>query len=73
MVHLDVSVIRILRGVQVDIDDTKEWIATIIILPIFIVGFIVLYVMMVVTSLVAMAIDWWVAIPYQRRNGKKKT
>lgn len=56
-----------------DIDDTKEWIATIIILPIFIVGFIVLYVMMVVTSLVAMAIDWWVAIPYQRRNGKKKT
>tara|TARA_B100000959_G_scaffold229040_1_gene244599 strand:- start:1644 stop:1865 length:222 start_codon:yes stop_codon:yes gene_type:complete len=73
MVHLDVSVIQILRGVQVDIDDTKEWIATIIILPIFIVGFIVLYVMMVVTSLVAMAIDWWVAIPYQRRNGKKKT
>jgi len=73
MVHLDVSVIQILRGVQVDIDDTKEWIATIIILPIFIVGFIVLYIMMVVTSLVAMAIDWWVAIPYQRRNGKKKT
>ena len=73
MVHLDVSVIQILRGVQVDIDDTKEWIATIIILPIFIVGFIVLYVMMVITSLVAMAIDWWVAIPYQRRNGKKKT
>ena len=73
MVHLDVSVIQIQRGVQVDIDDTKEWIATIIILPIFIVGFIVLYVMMVVTSLVAMAIDWWVAIPYQRRNGKKKT
>ena len=72
MVRLDVSVIQILRGVQVDIDDTKEWIATIIILPIFIVAFIILYIIMIVISLAAMVIDWWVAIPYVRRNGVKK-
>lgn len=73
MVHLDVSVIPIPKGVQVDIDNTKEWIASIIILPIFIVAFIILYIIMIVISLVAMVIDWWVAIPYERRNGQKKT
>ena len=72
MVRLDVSVIQTQKGVQVDIDDTKEWIATIIILPIFILGFVVLYIIMVASILVAMLIDWWIAIPYQRRNGEKK-
>jgi hypothetical protein len=73
MVRLDVSVIQIPKGAQVDIDNTKEWIASIIILPIFIVAFIILYIIMIVISLVAMAIDWWVAIPYERRNGQEKT
>jgi|TARA_B100001079_G_scaffold250611_1_gene242284 hypothetical protein len=72
MVRLDVSVIQTQKGVQVATDDIKEWILTIIILPIFILGFVVLYIIMVASILVAMLIDWWIAIPYQRRNGEKK-
>lgn len=72
MVRLDVSVIQTQKGVQVATDDIKEWILTIIILPIFIHGFVVLYIIMVASILVAMLIDWWIAIPYQRRNGEKK-
>jgi len=72
MVRLDVSVIQTQKGVQVATGDIKEWILTIIILPIFILGFVVLYIIMVASILVAMLIDWWIAIPYQRRNGEKK-
>jgi|TARA_B100001105_G_C22066709_1_gene304727 hypothetical protein len=70
MEHLDVSVIQILKDAKMD--NWKEWLATIIILPIFIIGFIVLYTMMITISLTAMIIDWWIAIPYQRRNGKNE-
>jgi hypothetical protein len=69
MEHLDVSVIQILRDVKMA--EWKEWIITIIILPVFILAFAVLYIIMVATVLIAMFIDWWIAIPYNRRNGNK--
>ena len=69
MVHLDVSDILIPRDAKMA--DWKEWIITIILLPIFILGFIVLYIIMVATVLMAMIIDWWISIPYKRRNGNK--
>ena len=33
MVHSDVSVIQVQRGVQVDIDDIKEWTVAILLFP----------------------------------------
>ena len=69
MVHLDVNVILILRDVKMA--EWKEWIITIILLPVFILAFAVLYIIMVVTVLIAMFIDWWIAIPYNKRNGNK--
>ena len=56
MVPLDVSDILILRDAKMA--DWKEWALTIIILPIFILGFIVLYIIMVATVLISMFIDW---------------
>ena len=41
----------------------KEWILTIILLPIFILGFIVLYIIMVATVLMAMLIEWYKNVP----------
>ena len=41
----------------------KEWIITIILLPIFIFGFIVLYIIMVATVLMAMLIEWYKTVP----------
>ena len=69
MAPLDVSVILIQRDAKMG--DWKEWILTIILLPVFILGFIVLYIIMVATILMSMFIDWWIAIPYNRRNGNK--
>ena len=69
MVHLDASDILILRDAKMG--DWKEWILTIILLPVFILAFAVLYIIMVATVLIAMFIDWWIAIPYNRRNGNK--
>ena len=69
MVHSDVNAILILRDVKMA--EWKEWIITIILLPVFILAFAVLYIIMVVTVLIAMFIDWWIAIPYNRRNGNK--
>ena len=65
---IDASDILIPRDAKMD--DWKEWALTIILLPIFILGFIVLYIIMVATVLMAMLIDWWMAIPYKRRNGQ---
>ena len=56
MVLSDVNDILILRDAKMD--DWKEWALTIIILPIFIVGFIVLYIIMIATVLMSMFIDW---------------
>jgi hypothetical protein len=69
MVPLDVNVILIPRDAKMA--DWKEWILTIIILPIFIIGFIVLYIIMATTGVMTMFIDWWISIPYERRNGNK--
>ena len=69
MVLSDASDILILRDARMD--DWKEWALTIIILPIFIIGFIVLYIIMATTGVMAMFIDWWISIPYERRNGEK--
>ena len=56
MVPLDASDILIPRDAKMA--DWKEWALTIILLPIFILGFIVLYIIMVATVLMTMFIDW---------------
>jgi hypothetical protein len=71
MAHLDVSVIQIQRGVQVAIDDIKEWILAILLFPIIILLIFAFYLFFVVPMLIAIVIDWWIAIPYERRNGNK--
>ena len=67
MAPLDVNVILILRDAKMD--DWKEWALIIFVLPVFILGFAVLYIIMVATVLMSMLIDWWISIPYKRRNG----
>jgi len=47
-------------------DDWKEWIITIILLPFFILGFAVLYIIMVATVLMAMFIEWYNNVPLPR-------
>jgi|TARA_Y100001949_G_scaffold80003_1_gene67645 hypothetical protein len=64
MVLLDASDILILRDAKMD--DWKEWIITIILLPVFILGFIVLYIIMVATVLMAMFIEWYNTVPLPR-------
>ena len=71
MEHLDVNAILILRGVQVDIDDIKEWIFALLVFPFLILLILIFWLFLVVPMLVAIVIDWWVAIPYERRNGNK--
>jgi len=58
---IDASDILIPRDAKVD--DWKEWILTIILIPIFILGFIVLYIIMVATVLMAMLIEWYNTVP----------
>ena len=58
---IDASDILIPRDAKVD--DWKEWILTIILIPIFILGFIVLYIIMVATVLMAMLIEWYKTVP----------
>ena len=64
MVLLDASDILILRDAKMD--DWKEWIITIILLPLFILGFIVLYIIMIATVLMAMFIEWYNNVPLPR-------
>ncbi len=71
MVRLDVSVIQIQRGAQVAIDDFKEWALAIVLFPIIILLIFAFYLFFVIPMLVAIVIDWWIAIPYERRNGNK--
>ena len=58
---IDASDILIPRDAKVG--DWKEWILTIILIPIFILGFIVLYIIMVATVLMAMLIEWYNTVP----------
>ena len=58
---IDANDILIPRDAKVD--DWKEWILTIILLPIFILGFIVLYIIMIATVLTAMLIEWYNTVP----------
>jgi hypothetical protein len=64
MVLLDASDILILRDAKMD--DWKEWIITIILLPVFIFGFAVLYIIMIATVLMAMFIEWYNNVPLPR-------
>ena len=61
MAPLDVNVILIPRDAKMA--DWKEWALTIILLPIFILGFIVLYIIMIATVLTAMLIEWYNTVP----------
>ena len=56
MVLSDVSVIQIQRDAKMD--DWKEWAISIVILPVFILGFAVLWIIMVATVLISMFFDW---------------
>ena len=56
MVLLDVNDILIPRDAKMD--DWKEWLLTIIVLPVFVLAFAVLYIIMVISVLIAMFIDW---------------
>ena len=38
--------------------DWKEWVLTIIVLPVFVLAFAVLWIIMVATGLISMFIDW---------------
>ena len=71
MVRLDVSVIQAQRGVQVDIDDIKEWAVAVLLFPFIILLLFMFFLFFVVPMMVAIVIDWWIAIPYERRNGNK--
>jgi hypothetical protein len=71
MVRLDVSVIQIQRGVQVAIDDFKEWALAVLLFPIIILLLFAFYLFFVIPMLIAIVVDWWIAIPYERRNGNK--
>ena len=64
MAPLDVNDILILRDAKMD--DWKEWIITIILLPLFILGFIVLYIIMIATVLMVMFIEWYNNVPLPR-------
>jgi len=55
----------------VAIDDIKEWILAILLFPIIILLIFAFYLFFVVPMLIAIVIDWWIAIPYERRNGNK--
>jgi hypothetical protein len=61
---IDASDILILRDAKMD--EWKEWIITIILLPFFILGFAVLYIIMVATVLMAMFIEWYNNVPLPR-------
>ena len=61
---IDASDILILRDAKMD--EWKEWIITIILLPLFILGFIVLYIIMIATVLMAMFIEWYNNVPLPR-------
>ena len=39
-------------------DDWKEWAISIVVLPVFILGFAILWIIMVVTVLISMFFDW---------------
>ena len=54
-----------------DIDDIKEWIFALLVFPFLILLILIFWLFLVVPMLVAIVIDWWVAIPYERRNGNK--
>ena len=69
MVPLDVNVILIQRDVKMD--DWKEWIFALLIFPFIILLILVFWLFLVVPMMVAIVIDWWVSIPYERRNGNK--
>jgi hypothetical protein len=56
MVHLDVNDILIPRDAKMD--DWKEWLLTIIVLPVFVLAFAVLYIIMVISVLITIFIDW---------------
>ena len=71
MVHSDVSVIQIPRGVLVAINDLKEWILAVLLFPFIILLIFAFYLFFVIPMLIAIVIDWWIAIPYERRNGNK--
>ena len=71
MVHLDVNVIQVQRGAQVDIDDIKEWTVAILLFPFIILLLCMFFLFFVIPMMVAIVVDWWIAIPYERRNGNK--
>ena len=56
MVPLDVNDILIQKDVRMS--DWKEWVISIVVLPVFILGFAVLWIIMVATGLISMFIDW---------------
>ena len=56
MVLLDVNDILIPRDAKMD--DWKEWLLTIIVLPVFVLAFAVLYIIMVISVLITIFIDW---------------
>ena len=58
MEHSDVSVIQTVRDAKMDRDDWIEWALIIFVLPIFAIGFVILYIIMVATVLISMFIDW---------------
>ena len=69
MVPLGVNAILIQRDAKMD--DWKEWIFALLVFPFIILLILIFWLFLVVPMMVAIVIDWWVAIPYERRNGNK--
>jgi hypothetical protein len=69
MVPLDVNATLIQRDVKMD--DWKEWIFGLLVFPFIILLILIFWLFLVVPMLVATVVDWWVSIPYERRNGNK--
>ena len=49
----------------------KEQILGVLLFPVIILLILIFYLFLAVPMLVAIVVDWWITIPYERRDGNK--
>jgi hypothetical protein len=49
---------------------SKEQILGVLLFPVIILLILIFYLFLAVPMLVAIVVDWWISIPYERRNGR---
>ena len=50
----------------------KEHILAVLSFPVIILLIVIFYLFFVVPMLIAIVVDWWISIPYEKRNGNIK-